>query len=221
MVNDKHYQPLSLAANLDCEYFEQRPSIRAFLALLEEKEVRDYLQSYIDCAITMSEYNMLKRITVLEKALGLDAFADMDEEHEQTIPEQLSLLAERIDDIAEPIQGTRIDLDLTPRTLTEARAHLLVDHLRDTAPDPLSGEVFLQSNEVVFFLVHEIKEEYRTGKTKNIRQVKKEVLEKAVELYSTQVFLSKKKGGRREVRLILKPSEDRQSLQTFGINSTK
>jgi len=34
---------------------------------------------------------------------GLNGFSDFEEEHEMTLPEQISLLAERIDNITEPV----------------------------------------------------------------------------------------------------------------------
>jgi len=52
-----------------------------------------------------------------------------------------------------------------------------------------------------------IKAEYRIRKTvKNIRQVKKDVIEKAVEMFTTSVSLSKKSNGHKEVRVVLRQS---------------
>jgi hypothetical protein len=76
-------------------------------------------------------------------------------------------------------------------------------------------EFFLSSREILTFLEHEIQKEYRANDVKNVRQVKKEVLEKAVEMYSNSVLLSQKKHGRKEVRIVLRSSGDRQSLQTI------
>jgi len=72
---------------------------------------------------------------------------------------------------------------------------------------PRNGEVFLTSREIMLFLKDGIKAEYRIKKNvKNIRQVKKDVIEKAFEMFPTSVSLSKKSNGHKEVRIVLRQS---------------
>lgn len=97
----------------------------------------------------------------------------------------------------------------SPSTKTENRAFLLVEKLKS-----LRSKKFLDSKEIVQFLKHGIEERYRVKEGQNARQAKKECLEKAAELFPC-VSLDKKKHGRREVRLILQPSDDRKRLQTI------
>ena len=66
----------------------------------------------------------------------------------------------------------------------------------------MRGKGFLSSQEIVQFLKHGIEERYKMGDKQNVRQVKKEVLQKIVELFP-DMQLDKKKYGRSEVRLIL------------------
>jgi len=192
---------------LDFKCFVPEP-VQTLIELLQNQEVQAFLKLFIDNSIATSELKILKRLADIEKALGLNGFSDFEEEHEQTIPEQLSLLAERIDNLTESVEKSIV----SPKTVTETRASLLVDHMKRIKP-AAEGEVFLSHYGIVSFLKHEIQEEYRADKVKNIRQVKKEVLEKARELYSDRVSLSKSEHGRREVRIVLRPSEDRQSLR--------
>jgi hypothetical protein len=200
-----------------CAIANKEDKVQQFLTLIKDPDVQPVFKNYIETILATSELKILKRLAALETALGLNDFSDFeDEDHELTIPKQLSLLAERIDNITEPVarQEHIKEPVASPKTLTETRACLLVDHMRNRI-SPRNGEVFLSSHEILTFLEHEIQEEYRANDVKNVRQVKKEVLEKAVEMYSNSVLLSKKKHGRKEVRIVLRSSEDRQSLRTI------
>src|SRR5674536_405556 len=56
-----------------------------------------------------------------------------DEDHEQTITEQLSLLAERIDNITEPVisqDPIKPVVNTNPKTTLEHKASALVEHLK-------------------------------------------------------------------------------------------
>ena len=71
-----------------------------FFTLLEEdSEFKETVRGFIDCSITMSEHNILKRISTTEKVLGLNdypAFCE-EEEHVPTIPDQIKQLSERLE----------------------------------------------------------------------------------------------------------------------------
>ena len=84
------------------------------------------------------------------------------------------------------------------------RAHLLVEHLKNDVQER-SGNKFLSSEEIVSFLRYNIDEPYRVPEGQNVRQTKKEVLDKAVKLFPNDVFLSQKSHGRRNVRIIYRP----------------
>ena len=161
---------------------------------------------YIENILATSELKILKRLAAVETLLGLDDFSDVgDEEHELTIPEQLSLLAERIDNVTEPVQRESIPQPVPILTTkTEIRAHLLVEHLKNDVQER-SGSKFLSSEEIVSFLRYDIDELYRVREGQNIRQTKKEVLDKAVKLFPNNVFLNQKAHGRKNVRIIYRP----------------
>jgi hypothetical protein len=171
--------------------------------LIKDPDVQSFFRMYIENVLATSELKILKRLAAVEKLLGLDDFsAGGDDEHELTIPEQLSLLAERIDDITELAKRESIPEPVPILTTkTEIRAHLLVEHLKNDVQEK-SGGKFLSSEEMVSFLIYDIDEPYRVLEGQNVRQTKKEVLDKAVKLFPNNVFLSQKSHGRRNVRII-------------------
>jgi hypothetical protein len=181
--------------------------VNQFLALLQDPEIKPVLNLYLENFLATSELKILKRLAALEQVLGLNNM-DLSEEHELTIPEQLNILAARIDN-TQVVNKPPVEPENSPVTKTENRAHLLVSKLKE-----MRGKCFLSSQEIVQFLKHGIEERYRVKEGQNTRQAKKECLEKAAELFPC-VSLDKKKHGRREVRLILQPSDDRKRLQTI------
>lgn len=165
--------------------------VKQLIELLKYPEVQTFLKLFIDNSIVTSDLNILKRLATIENKLGFNDLLDSDE---PTIPEQLSILAGRI---AKIVNEPRCEPENSPTTKTESRAHLLVAKLKG-----MRGKGFLSSQEIVQFLKHGIEERYKVGDKQNVRQVKKEVLQKIVELFP-DMQLDKKKYGRREVRLIL------------------
>jgi hypothetical protein len=174
--------------------------------LMKDPEIQPFFRNYIENIIATSELKILKRLAAVETVLGLDDFsAGADEEHELTVQEQLSLLAERIDDITESVPRESIPEPIPILTTkTEIRAHLLVEHLKNNVQER-SGRKFLSSDEIVSFLKYDIEELYRVQEGQNTRQTKKEVLDKAVKLFPNNVFLSQKSHGRKNVRIICRP----------------
>jgi len=165
--------------------------VKQLIELLKYPEVQTFLKLFIDNSIVTSDLNILKRLATIENKLGFNDLLDSDE---PTIPEQLSILADRI---AKIVNEPRCEPENSPTTKTESRAHLLVAKLKG-----MRGKGFLSSQEIVQFLKHGIEEKYKVSDKQNVRQVKKEVLQKIVELFP-DMQLDKKKYGRREVRLIL------------------
>jgi hypothetical protein len=187
-------------AIFDFKCFDPEP-IQKLLELLQTQEVQAFLKIFIDNSIATSDLKILKRLADIERALGLNGFSDFEEEHEQTIPEQLSLLTERIDSITEPTQESVIE----PRTTLEHKATELVNHVRDAATK--TGKMFLDSKEQIHFFKYELSEPLRMGDIQNPRQFKKDVIDKAKSMFPF-IALDKKKNGRRNVRVVYKPEND-------------
>ena len=179
-----------------------------FLLLLKDPDVQSVFEMHVENTLATSELKILKRLAAVESTLGLNDFADFEDEHELTVPEQFSLLAERIDTITEPVvQAPIVEHTSIPTSKTEIRAVELVEHLQNT--QERNNEVFMTSREIMSFLKYDLPDEYIiSSKVKNPRQTKKDVLEKAVEIYPDIVFLSKKRFGNKEVRIVYKPKID-------------
>lgn len=184
--------------------YSREEKVQQFLLLLKDPDVQPIFRIYIENILATSDLNILKRLAAVETILGLNDFADLEDEQEMSIPEQISLLSERIDNVTEPAaQGHIAEPVSTPTSKTEVRAVELVEHLK-TIPER-NHEVFLTSREIMDFLKYSLPDEYKIGcKVKNPRQIKKDVIEKAVELYPDVVFSSKKKTGNKQVRIVYK-----------------
>ena len=195
---------------------EFRTALKGFVIDLVKEDIdfRESLREAFDYSVATSELKILKRISTLETSLGFNDLDLDDDDHEPTIPEQIKTLSERIEQpLSRPTISIKMDTEIIPQTVTEHRASELITHLKNDIA-PRNGEMFLTSREIMTYLRDGIKAEYRIRKTvKNIRQVKKDVIEKAVEMFTTSVSLSKKSNGHKEVRVVLSQSSS-ASLHT-------
>src|SRR5665647_3822771 len=123
------YEPSTNYATLDFKPFDCQEKVKEFIALLKYSEVQAVLKLFIDNSIVTSDLQILQRLATLEAKLGLNDLLDSDE---PTIPEQLSILAGRID--TQTIREPNLEPVYACATRTESRAHLLVPvsytHLR-------------------------------------------------------------------------------------------
>jgi hypothetical protein len=178
----------------DCTAKEDK--VNQFLALLQDPDIKPVLNLYLENFLATSELKILKRLAALEQVMGLNNM-DLSEEHELTIHEQLTILADRIDN-TQVVNKPAVEPENNPVTKTENRAYLLVEKLKS-----LRSKKFLDSAEIIQFLKYGIEERFRAKDGQNARQIKKEVLKKAENMFKGEVELNKRKQGRKEVRLIL------------------
>jgi hypothetical protein len=97
------------------------------------------------------------------------------------------------------------ELPIIPSTTLEIKAASLVEYLKEDVK-PRNGEVFLNSREIINYLKTEITEELRLKDIRNPRQAKKDILEKAVKLFSDTVLIIRNKSGNKVTGIALKPS---------------
>ena len=151
----------------------------------------------VENVLLTSELKPIKRIAELETVTGLNDFTDFeDEEREPNIPEKMEALKEEIHNIEykAPVNSTTT---LEPTSKTNVRASLLVSEIRN------SGKDHFTNHEIINFLKSKLPDNCKVNDTiQNIRKVKQDVLKAASNMYP-DVFLSKKKTGHKEVRLIL------------------
>src|SRR5674476_823586 len=165
--------------------------------LKEDPEYRAEVKTYFDVCLVTSELKPIKRIAELETVTGLNDFTDFeDEEREPNIPEKIEALKDEIRNI-EYKTHVSPTITLEPTSKTEVRASLLVSELKD------SGKDHLTSHEIIHFLKSKLPDNCKVNeRIQNIRKVKQDVLKAASNMYP-DVFLSKKKTGHKEVRLII------------------
>ena len=177
------------------------------------------LRLAVENVLATSDLRVLKRLAVLETDLGHNDLDFEDEDRVPTVPEQLSILAERIETITaamnKPVKKITKEQVINPKTTLEHKAVELVEHLK-TKVNPRNGEVFLNSREIITVLKHEIPEEYRLKDIQNPRQAKKDIIEKAKKLFSDFIVLDRKKHGNRDVRIVYKPKNDILNMKRMG-----
>lgn len=160
----------------------------------------------VDEAIALSENRILKRLAVLEIETGVED--PEDDDHFTTLPEQLAILSDRIDNITNPIIQKHVP-DIEPRTSLEYKATEFAIFLRDTVIK--TGQPFISPNKIMHFLKEELSEPLRMKDIQNPRQFKRDVLQKAKSMFPF-VFIDKQKHGRRGVRVVYKPENDYMRL---------
>jgi hypothetical protein len=190
--------------NLITEIISRKESeqVEIFNTIIKLPAVKDTLFSLFAEFLATSELKVLKRISTVETVLGLNDFAD---EEQQTIPEQITILTERIESIEaneKPTEEAKEVQPIVPKTTLECKAISLVDKLR-IKPRSRTGEVFLDNKELTKFLTTELPEELRSNDS-NLRRVKKRVMEKAKSLFPNAISINKSMYGRHETRIIFK-----------------
>jgi hypothetical protein len=170
----------------------------------------------VENVLITSELKPVKRISTIETVLGLNGMVDYeDEERELTIPEQLKELANRLEQpLNKSIESIEIELPVIPSTTLEHKASALIEHLKEKVR-PRNDAVFMNSKEIINFMKSELPEDLRLkDDIRNPRQAKKDVLEKAVKLFSDSVMIIKNRSGNKVTGIALKPSVSRRD--TYG-----
>ena len=171
----------------------QNSKVSQLITLLKDPEVQSFLKVFVDNAIATSELRILKRLAAIEQKLGI---IDYGLDEAPTVPERLDKLEEKVNTPTFTLEPV-LESPMKPTTKTQKRACALVSKLRKCK------KRFLTSSEIVTFLKNEAPEDIRIPEnTCNPREIKREVLEKATQLFS-DIQLSKKSHGRREVRILV------------------
>jgi len=183
------------------------------LHLVSKEEVKSIVNNELDTSfdnrLITSELEVLPRIRSVEKISGVYQFEDW-EDHEPTIPEQIKELTERLE---HPFDKS-IELPIVPETTLEHKACAIVEHLKEKVK-PRNDAIFMNSNEIINFLKCELPEDLRLKEDiRNPRQAKKDILEKAMKLFSDSVQIIRNKSGNKVTGIALKPSVWR--TDTYG-----
>src|SRR5271169_4637537 len=83
-------------------------------------KIQSFLSTFVENRIITSDLNIVKRITATETVTGLTDYPDIDgEECGLTIPDQISLLSEKVMNLEESVQNKPVmksDTVLTTKT---------------------------------------------------------------------------------------------------------
>jgi hypothetical protein len=193
----------SLSSNIDTlgykvfDRAEQKSKIDLFISLLKEPEIQSFLKVCVEGIIATSDLKILKRLSKVEASLGLldECFIE-EEDKASNLPARLEILEDKVNTFNSSFEPA-LEPPIKLTTKTQRRACALVNKLRQCK------KRFLTSSEIIDFLRHEAPDDIRiTEDIRNPREIKKEVIEKAAELFS-DIQLSKKSHGRREVRILI------------------
>lgn len=164
------------------------------------------ITAIVEKVLLTSELKPIKRIAELETVTGLNDYSDIEEEeHEPTIPEQISLLSKRIESIScaspEPVSQQKA---VVPETTLDLKTCAVVEHLKEAVKPNEFGVFAVDKKTLDTFMTEEISEDLRVKKVS--RQLKKDIFKRAVELYSDIVCIITSPSGNQTKSLALKPS---------------
>lgn len=188
---------------------QANPKVQEFVTLLQDPEVYSVFQEMVLRVLLEPEgCQLIRRVNNIERHLGADddycigedLFQD-DKEVVMTIPEQLALISERINDNAIPVLHEKETIFLSANE-TEVRARLLVEE-KLVSVKRRNEKRYMLGPEVQKYLLHEIPEEHRATE-KSVRQASIEVMKKALELFPNKVRMGKNKQKRNFIEYIEK-----------------
>ena len=181
---------------------EENVRLRRHVSILEGHLNINYAD-YEDVCLTGNTYEDLKDE-------GIIPFCEQIKELANSIEQPLNKSTESIE----------IEVPVIPNTTMEHKASALIEHLKDKVK-PRNDAVFMNSNEIINFLKCKLPEDLRLKEDiRNPRQAKKDILEKAVKLFSNSVMIIKNKSGNKVTGIALKPSVKRTDSQGYRHLST-
>jgi len=174
--------------------------------LIKDPDIQPFFRTYIENILATSELNILKRLKAIGTLLELNDYPIENDEAESTIPKQISLLSNQINEVIKTNNKQSIIAPI-PESIhigmskTTARAILLFKDVIEVAIEG-KDQIVIGSREIKNYLTNHIQPEYRVGDVNNFRKVKKDVLTTLKKLLPDNVLLDRKKYGRREIRLV-------------------
>jgi hypothetical protein len=156
----------------------------------------------------VSDAEPLQRITALEVKTGL--VESLEDKPEPTIPEQISELENKIAALESSAVVPASTLSsaplqpIIPETVTEGRAVYLMQYL-DKEIKETNGQQSMNNNDLKDFFTRTIEQydpKLKAEPGQNLRKLKKDVIEKARQLFPNNIFINKNPNGRHETRVL-------------------
>jgi hypothetical protein len=211
---------MSLADYVPSEFmhFFEQPGIvealKGFARYLinEDLEFQEEIKTKFNANLATSEIRPVQRLAEIETVLGIEDFSYDDEDHEPTIPEQITRLNNMVSKINTTLKPELLDRSLISpsKNITEIRADFLVEYMKNNTNLPKAASPFanidtriLDSRDFKKFVENYLPEEFQPESTKNLRKLKRDVFAAAEKRCSTNdIFIDKADHGRNELRLI-------------------
>jgi hypothetical protein len=159
----------------------------------------------VESILAISDLKILKRLYTHDVLLGLQE--PYEDEDVVSIPARIEAIENKaLIAIEKPTEIITSKIPIIPTTSLEIKASAIVEHLKEKVK-PRNDAVFMNSNEIINFLKCELPENMRLKEdARNPRQAKKDILEKAVKLFSDSVLIIRNKSGNKVTGIALKPS---------------
>jgi hypothetical protein len=166
----------------------------------------------VENILAISDLKILKRLYTHDVLLGLQE--PYEDEDVVSIPARIEAIEQKALIATEkPIESITSETPIIPNTTLDLKAVEIVSHLEEKVK-PRHNNIFMDTKEIFHFLKNEISEDLRLNDIRNPRQAKKDILERAVKLFSDKVFIIKNKSGNKVTGIALKPSANRRD--TYG-----
>lgn len=185
----------------------------------EDKEYRDEIKTYFNECLITSELKPVQRLADIEAVTGLKDYSEFEEEHAPTLPEQITVLSEKIESLSEstfkPTEEEKDENPIVPNTTLTQKANALTEYLKEKTKPNWSGKLVLENNDIYKFFREIIQEDLRwPEKMRGYRGAKKSIIERAQEMFPNEVEVVRNKSGNKITGLALKASVNR--TDTYG-----
>jgi hypothetical protein len=181
--------------------------LKAFYRLVADPEIQPDVQTWFDSMLATSSLKILPRLTTVEDVTGLSDFEDGDRE-EPTIPERIEALEHKTILVNEkPIEKKTDDTPIIPTTTLDLKAEAITVYLQENIKPNWGKEILMSTTDIYIFFKEKVTEGLRwKPDLRNPRQAKKDILERAVEMYPSILEIRKSKNGNKVTGIALKPS---------------
>ncbi len=198
-------------------FFEQPgfvEALKGFTRYLinEDLEFQEEIKTKFNANLATSEIRPVQRLAEIETVLGIEDFSYDDEDHEPTIPMQITRLNDLVSKINTTLKPELIDRSLIApsKNITEIRADFLIEYMKKSTDLPKAVSPFanidtrvLDSRDFKKFVENYLPEEFQPESTKNLRKLKRDIFETVEQRCATNdIFIDKADHGRKELRLI-------------------
>jgi hypothetical protein len=158
----------------------------------------------VDYALLDSESKVLPRLRAVEIEIGLKESAV--EDNKLTLPERIEALEKNgIKALEKPIEEKKHNSPAIPSTSLDLKAVALKDHLQEEVKPNWAGEICLEKQEFYNFMIDKIDEKLRwKPDLRNKREAKKQIFERALEMFPKILKLKKSKSGKHVTGIALK-----------------